>query len=460
MIGLKKHTMFFGLTLGLLFSACSGENNNQTETPERDIVGQLIDSAVEGVEYRCGELIDFTDENGTFSCSTLPVSFYIGAINLGELPSLPIDNQVFPQDIIDVNRSDVNNSQVVKLALLLQSLDEDNNVSNGIHISNQTSHLFDEEVILSEITIDELKNTVQNKDKNITFKDIDEVINHLSFSVGIIHNETPSIIDTSSDTNNSVDNTETNTTTIIDNSSESNNTTIDTNTTIIIDTIAPNIPTLTVTPTTTEEESINVEVNGEVNSTIFVNAIKIIQIDNSGKATITLNTSGSDGNKIFTITLKDLSNNQSEPLVVTVLKRSPTILDTTAPNAPRVTTIPQFTNLESTAIQVNGEANSVLFINNLSSGSLNSQGVLNTSLDTSGEDGEKDFNLTLKDSHSNESSMLHFTIIKDATPPAQNATIDSLTTDDATPPLSGDLPSGDDDTNTSNYIIQINIDNN
>ena len=488
MINFKKQTMFFGLAIGLFFSACDGENSRTIEEPKRDIIGNFIDSAVEGVEYRCGEVIDFTDENGTFLCTTLPVSFYIGSIQLGELNSLPLDKQVFPQDIIDVNRSDVNDTEVVKLALLLQSLDEDNNATNGIFISNRVRDIFDEEIILSEVTVDELKSTVQNKDENLTFKDIEEVIHHLSFSVGIITDETNTTVNENnngnSETNATVDNndngnSETNAT--VDNNNNGNsetNATVDnnnngnseTNTTVvidnnnsetdtIIDTIAPDKPTLTTTPSSTEQNSITVEVNGEVNSTIFVNTIKIIQIGESGKESITLNTSGSDGNKVFNILLKDSSNNQSEPLILTILKTSTPVLDTTAPNAPTLITTPRFTNQESITVQVNGEANAVLFINDFSSGTLNAQGLLSVALNTSGIDGEKDFNLTLKDSSSNESPQLNIKIIKDSIPPAQNSTIDSLTTDDTTPPLSGNLPSGENDSNTSNYTIKIKIDN-
>jgi hypothetical protein len=485
-INFKKQTMFFGLAIGLFFSACDGENSRTIEEPKRDIIGNFIDSAVEGVEYRCGEVIDFTDENGTFLCTTLPVSFYIGSIQLGELNSLPLDKQVFPQDIIDVNRSDVNDTEVVKLALLLQSLDEDNNATNGIFISNRVRDIFDEEIILSEVTVDELKSTVQNKDENLTFKDIEEVIHHLSFSVGIITDETNTTVNENnngnSETNATVDNndngnsetnatvvidnnnSETNTTVVIDNNNSENNTTvvIDNNnseTDTIIDTIAPDKPTLTTTPSSTEQNSITVEVNGEVNTRILVNTIKIIQIGDSGKESITLNTSGSDGNKVFNILLKDSSNNQSEPLILTILKTSTPVLDTTAPNAPTLITTPRFTNQESITVQVNGEANAVLFINDFSSGTLNAQGLLSVALNTSGIDGEKDFNLTLKDSSSNESPQLNIKIIKDSIPPAQNSTIDSLTTDDTTPPLSGNLPSGENDSNTSNYTIKIKIDN-
>jgi len=375
-INLKKCTMYFGLTIGLFFSACdsNSQTNREIEEPKRDIVGQFIDSAVEGVEYRCGNIIDVTDKNGTFFCTELPVSFHIGDILLGKVTIIPSDKQVFPQDLVDVNRSEVNNTQVIKLALLLQSLDNDNNATNGIQITDTIKELFDEEIIISEVTIDELKARIHSKDINLIFKDIEEVINHLSFSVGI-RNDSENIETNDNDNNPEI------------------NTTIDSN-----------------------DNNDNNDNNSEINTTIDSN-----------------------------------DNNNSEINTI--------VVDTTAPNRPTLTITPKFTNQESVMIQVNGEENALLFVNSILSGTLNSSGVLNFSLNTSGEDGEKDFNLTLKDSSSNESSILNIKIIKDTTPPVQNSTIDSLTTDDTTPALSGDLPSGNDDSNTTNYIVKIKIDN-
>ncbi len=135
------------------------------------------------------------------------------------------------------------------------------------------------------------------------------------------------------------------------------------------------------------------------------------------------------------------------------------VADTTAPLAPTLTTTPNFTNQDDTAVEVNGESGATLLVNSISKGVLvNSK--LRLLLDTSGVDGAKEFNLTLKDSSNNYSNELNLTIIKDSVPPAQNSTIDDLTTDDSTPPLSGNLPSGDSDTNTTNYTIIVKIDDN
>ncbi|SFV60527.1 MSHA biogenesis protein MshL [hydrothermal vent metagenome] len=225
------------------------------------------------------------------------------------------------------------------------------------------------------------------------------------------------------------------------------------------DTIPPTKPTLTTTPTTTTNDTQSVEVNGEVGATVWVNDVEVGTIGDNGKVTIDLNTSGADGEKRFSIVLKDARGNASEALVLTITKTTAIVVDNTPPTTPTLTgTISHFTNQDSVAIIVNGEKDSILFINGVSLGTLGSTGTLNTFLNTSGDDGEKDFNLTLKDSSSNESSILNIKIKKDTIAPAQNSTINSLTTDDTTPALSGNLPSGENDTNTTNYSVKVKID--
>ena len=438
------------------------ENNRTTSS----IIGRLIDSAVQGIEYRCGETIDFTDSNGTFSCNILPVSFYIGAIQLGTVSILPTDNQIFPQDIVKVNRLDVNNKEVIKLALLLQSLDSDHNASNGIVIDKNIAKTFTKKTVVNKLSLVELKKTIKEQNSAIIFEDIKNVVNHLSFSVGIIDNnssEENSSINTDNNT------TENNTSMDTDNNNTENNvSSIDTDNNnseenIIIDTTPPTPPIVLSVPNTTYADSISIEVKGELNSTLYINNIKTSIIGNSEKVSVILNTSGGAGIKTFTFLLKDNAGNQSKSLVIKINKliKAPTVVvaDTTPPLKPRLTTTPTITNQETLSIEVNGESGATLLVNNITKGTL-SNGRLSLLLDTSGEDGVKDFNLTLKDSSNNYSEILQINIIKDTIPPAPNATLTELITDDSTPPLQGNLPSGEDDSNTTNYTIKIKLDNN
>jgi len=80
-------------------------------------------------------------------------------------------------------------------------------------------------------------------------------------------------------------------------------------------------PTLTTTPTTTIDDTVEVEVNGKVGTTVFVNGVDSGKtIDSTGKVKLTLDTSGDDGDKSFSISLKDDKGNESEALSFTIKK--------------------------------------------------------------------------------------------------------------------------------------------
>ncbi|WP_069473726.1 BspA family leucine-rich repeat surface protein, partial [Candidatus Marithrix sp. Canyon 246] len=80
-------------------------------------------------------------------------------------------------------------------------------------------------------------------------------------------------------------------------------------------------PTLTTTPTTTKDDTVEVEVNGEDGTTVFVNGIDSGKtIDSTGKVKVTLDTSGDYGDKPFSISLKDSAGNESEALTFSITK--------------------------------------------------------------------------------------------------------------------------------------------
>jgi len=96
------------------------------------------------------------------------------------------------------------------------------------------------------------------------------------------------------------------------------------------DIIAPSKPILTITPpSSTTLNNVNIEIRGEVASKIVVNGKVMGSIGNSGKTIITLDTSGSEGLKSFTIILKDSANNASTALVISIKKLPDTKYDIT-----------------------------------------------------------------------------------------------------------------------------------
>jgi hypothetical protein len=116
-----------------------------------------------------------------------------------------------------------------------------------------------------------------------------------------------------SDNNSSTVGNENNTT-----SSNENNGTTSNETNNTTDTTAPAKPTLTNVASTTTLNSESVEIHGEVGATVWVNGVNRGTLDSAGVLTISLDTSGEDGIKSFSIVLKDASNNASEALRVEI----------------------------------------------------------------------------------------------------------------------------------------------
>ena len=154
---MKKQKWIITFPFALLLG-CGGGSSTSPNLSE-NIIGYLIDSAVQGAKYKCGDKTGFTDSEGKFTCSAFPIKFYVGELFLGDIASLPSDSKVFPQDIVGVERNNTSHTEVIKLATLLQSLDQDNNASNEINITTQTNDSFENEesnISLTETTIAEL----------------------------------------------------------------------------------------------------------------------------------------------------------------------------------------------------------------------------------------------------------------------------------------------------------------
>ena len=143
------------LSMGLIFSSillsgCGG-NGGTSQT----VTGVLADGAIGNARYECGGTTGFTNREGEFTCPVgSSVEFFFGNIKLGGVSQLPDDKIVLIQDVLDVERSDVENEKVTKLAIFLQSLDEDSDHDNGIFLNPN-----DIASIQSEIEFDSLDDT-------------------------------------------------------------------------------------------------------------------------------------------------------------------------------------------------------------------------------------------------------------------------------------------------------------
>ena len=184
------------LTLAIssvLLSACS--DNNSTDTVQ---TGQLIDSAVEGVEYETPSFTGITNANGEFQYRTGEnITFHIGAIQLS------VGEKAIAQTIMTpvglTGSSDPGETKAINLMQLLQSLDEDGDPTNGIKISEavrmnaESSTLNFESVTFT----DEITNMVaQLTDGTGSVVDAEDALNHFYETVAQLKEENQNLSDT------------------------------------------------------------------------------------------------------------------------------------------------------------------------------------------------------------------------------------------------------------------------
>ena len=148
-----------------------------------DKKAKVVDSEVEGLEYQCAGLFDYTSKNGELSCRHMPLGFKIGEVRLGKIYKIPEDGIILPQDIVGANRSDINNQNVVKLSVLLQSLDADKNPENGITITKETRDKLKLPIELQKVTLSELEELLETQLGKIEFRKPRNSLIHLNNSM-------------------------------------------------------------------------------------------------------------------------------------------------------------------------------------------------------------------------------------------------------------------------------------
>jgi len=169
---MKKIYLLFPLLF--LFTACN--------IPEQS--AKVIDSEVEGLEYQCAGLFNYTDKNGSIHCNHMPVAFMIGQIKLGLLYKLPKDSLILPQDIVNVSRENGDDKNLIKVLSLLQTLDEDQNPENGIKIPREIHKKLNTYIDIKKMNLAEIQELVEAQlGRNIEFKEPPKTLQHLQHSM-------------------------------------------------------------------------------------------------------------------------------------------------------------------------------------------------------------------------------------------------------------------------------------
>ncbi|QOR62161.1 DUF2202 domain-containing protein [Sulfurovum sp. ST-21] len=176
-----------GSTLAVLLLAGCGGGSSDTVS---STTGYLVDSAVENVDYDCiadGDYNKTTGADGAFTCQNMhQVRFRLSYLVLGDISALPADGYVFPQDIIGVARDQIENEEVTAMAQLLQSLDEDANLTNGIQISEEAKRALVEDANFTASDLDfyALRAAIQLRTQTEAQEHLRETLQEVILSTG------------------------------------------------------------------------------------------------------------------------------------------------------------------------------------------------------------------------------------------------------------------------------------
>jgi len=119
-----------------LIVGCGGSDSSTTTTPElKTITGQFIDSAVEGLDYFCGDMSGATNLNGDFTCEVAEtVTFKLGEYSIGSAVAI--------QSMTPITLHPTDTQAQENLLRLLQTLDINGNPSDGITLDSELIKLL------------------------------------------------------------------------------------------------------------------------------------------------------------------------------------------------------------------------------------------------------------------------------------------------------------------------------
>ncbi|NWF65833.1 MAG: hypothetical protein HXX81_00005 [Campylobacterales bacterium] len=162
----------YPIFISILMVSCGGSNttdiklNTTNSQPNQSSIAYFVDSAVQGVDYVCGSFSGETDLNGMFKFEqNKDCLFSIGAITFSlDKNTLMNKKQSFitPYDIYQSNQT-----LAINLARVLQTLDSDNNLDNGIQISSVTKNSIKYPIIFSSNEALFTEQFTKNSAKNI-----------------------------------------------------------------------------------------------------------------------------------------------------------------------------------------------------------------------------------------------------------------------------------------------------
>ncbi|WP_416548299.1 hypothetical protein ACHEXK_05200 [Limnohabitans sp. DCL3] len=130
----------------LMLCACGGGGSTSRQTA----TGYFIDSPVSGLSYTSGGQSGVTGEDGSFLYEVdQPVTFFLGKMVLGTI-KIDKNNRIFPVDLVSGAR-DETHANVSLMARVLQTLDSNNDPTDGITIDDTARQAINEVIQLASV---------------------------------------------------------------------------------------------------------------------------------------------------------------------------------------------------------------------------------------------------------------------------------------------------------------------
>ncbi len=131
-----KSLFFYISVAALLLSGCNsstGSSSTVVATGSTGDVGLFLDAPVVGLEYSSKSHSGFTNSSGYFNYNSgEEVTFKAGKVTLGKIKVTPANSTVTPISIVP--NGTIDDTRVVEILRVLQTLDSDNNSANEIVI--------------------------------------------------------------------------------------------------------------------------------------------------------------------------------------------------------------------------------------------------------------------------------------------------------------------------------------
>jgi len=163
-----------------VLTGCESKDSSNSGTTTATTTGVFVDSPVEGLSYLCSSGVNgLTNNLGQFTCNTGDtVSFSLGGYSIG---SCTIGDIVSPYTLYPDN-----GDASLNVAQLLQTIDADNDPSNGITIPNGYATLDNVSVSPTDASFDaDIQSAIPE-----TLVTEESAINHLNKTLGL-----PSVVD-------------------------------------------------------------------------------------------------------------------------------------------------------------------------------------------------------------------------------------------------------------------------